>query len=222
MIRKRASINRVLLWTASVCILAGFASHAYSDALLSKKDTSTILFAVGRGNGKSFIDPIVIIEKGKLVDPPIHYYTLDHNAQIDAFVTRYFRPGLKYRLLKSGGRAGTATVEQWEELGCAGLIAKVRLEKLVSHNFDLDGLATNSLSLGDRKFSRRVPTACEGALAFKLARQLYRQNGVPTELIQMMKTINLLATDLNADGIAELIGQFDIRDRGDDPDPHSL
>src|SRR5262249_27011006 len=73
------------------------------------------------------------------------------------------------------------------------------------------GLATNSETLGRKNVSRRFPTNIERANVTEIGKNIFRQKGVPSAVLDKMQTINMTATDLNGDGRIEIIASFMVR-----------
>jgi hypothetical protein len=173
---------------------------------------STLVFAVTKYEAAEEvqIEPVALIVGGRFVQPPV----ADGSESADAarsekrFIADYFRPGRSYRLLFGGGEAGKVTVKQYLEPGCVGLVASATAETQVKLGGEVLALATDSDALGRGKGTRRAPTAQERAAALSLARTLFRGRRVPASALEKIKTNNLTAIDLDADGRAELVGSY--------------
>lgn len=152
------------------------------------------------------MEPIVIINGVKYTPPPVDA----EPAVTKKFSNNYFRTGRRYRIVFGGGDAGNLTVQKEIEAGCVSLIAEVGVETAVRLGGQVQALAVSSDNIGRGESSRRAPTEDERASALEVARALYAQKGVGTDLIKKMKTGNLTATDLERDGKFELIGNFEI------------
>jgi hypothetical protein len=152
------------------------------------------------------MDALVIINKGKYIDPVGEG---DSNA-MKPFAEKYFQAGEHYRLLLGGGEVGTATVKSSGE-GCNTIHSTVNLESSAKIGGRIKGLATDSETLGKKASSRRALTSNERAAVMTLVKNIYRQHKISNALLQRsLKVNNLTATDLNGDGQFEVIGDFQI------------
>ena len=203
---------RLALWLAACslllpCLPAVDTSQA--EARRQEKPASTLLFVVSRNAEGATLAPVLTIDQGSYKQPVAG----DSDAEeISQFASRYYRKGQKYRVLFGGGEAGSLTVkESTKDSECFRTGANVTLQTPAGLNTNVMALATNSDSLGRAKGSRRAPTANERAAALSLARDAYKQKGVPTPLLSSLTTVNLTATDLDGDGQEELIGSFVVK-----------
>ncbi len=152
------------------------------------------------------MDPVVIIQAGKLKAVYAEY----NDAAQQRFAKEYFPVGQRYRLTFGGGEAGTATVKKSDK-GCNALHATVAVETTAKFHGQVMALATNSESLGRKASARRAPTDEERAAVMATVKQIYRAKGTTPQLLRLLQTTNLTATDLNGDGKFELIGSFVIQ-----------
>ncbi|HEV2914641.1 MAG TPA: hypothetical protein VGX92_15285 [Pyrinomonadaceae bacterium] len=175
--------------------------------------SSAVVFVVSaRSLPTAAMEPILIIEQGKYKNP----IAGDSDPEeIARFATEYYRKGAEYRVLFGGGRAGTLTVKaSTRDEECFRTGAEVTLRSKARLNSNVMALATNSDSLGRAgEGSRRAPTASERAAILPLARNAFRQKGVPAALLPTLQTVNLTAFDLDGDGKAELAGTFVVKKR---------
>lgn len=171
-----------------------------------------LLFAVDRFEGaEATINPIALYSNGRFTDPMPKD---DNEAAYTAFEKKYLRSGQKYRLITGGGDGGTVTVKGRSEAGI-GLTAQVELQTAAKLGGEVRALATNSEVIGRKQNSRRAPTAEERAAVINLAKETYKQRRVPAGYLANMEVINLTACDLDADGVAELIGSFEAKGAND-------
>ncbi len=157
---------------------------------------------------QSNMDAVVLVENGKLTQPYREY----NEAAQTTFAGNYFAPGKKYRITFGGGDVGTAIVKSSAK-GCNSIHAAATVEdhqKIPPH---LSALATDSVTLGRKPAARRPPTDAERLGVMKLVRQIYRARGTTPGAMNLLKTTNLTATDLNGDGEFELIGSFVIESK---------
>ena len=172
----------------------------------AKPQDAVALFAVSQNRAGAILDPIVIIDKGKYINPPPGTASA---ARLQRFANTYYRPGQKYRLLFGGGEAGSVRIKQWNgQTECSRTQAAVLIDSEAAIKGRVMGLATNSAALGKRLRSRRAPEAQERRRVEALAARLYRQKGVAEPDLPSLRTINMTATDLNGDRRAEIIGTF--------------
>ncbi|HEV2706761.1 MAG TPA: hypothetical protein VGV59_12610 [Pyrinomonadaceae bacterium] len=156
------------------------------------------------------IEPITMVVGGRFTEPPVAGLSEAADAERNekSFIAEYFRPGRTYRLLFGGGEAGKVTVKQYLEPGCVGLVASATADTQAKLGGEVLALATDSDALGRGKGTRRAPTAEERAAALALARTLFRSKRVAPSALEKIKTNNLTAIDLDADGRAELVGSY--------------
>lgn len=104
---------------------------------LAKKPS--IIFWVGGQPNESYfyLDPIVIIEKGRLLHPASNIVKADSKERSAYLVQKYLRPGTPYQIVSYGETLGTATLspraaqelENPEELVRQDIMAQVKWEK---------------------------------------------------------------------------------------------
>jgi hypothetical protein len=163
----------------------------------------TMVFAVSAESGEGSMDAVVQVN-GKQLRVP---FTDEQKNRQKKIAAEYFATGQTYRLLFGGGEAGSVTVKKWSE-GCNSVHAEVGLTASATLGGQVRALATNSDSLGKGASARRAPTDTERAAVMTLARNIYRQNRTPANLIAAIKVTNLTATDLDGDGKYEFVGSF--------------
>jgi hypothetical protein len=200
----------ILLALLSFLIASG--SERAQDT--EKKPTSgrTVIFAVSGGN-QTKIDPIVILDRGRYVQPPDG---VDQDAgrfhdtpASSKFAADYYRSGRTYNLLFGGGRIGTATVTGRTSIMCISLAASVRLETSRKIGGWVMALAADSDSLGVAESSRRALSPDERSTVLNLVRSVYRRRGI--SLVDNRITVtNLTAVDVDRDSNSELVGSFRI------------
>jgi hypothetical protein len=106
-----------------------------------------------------------------------------------------------------GGEAGTVILKKWSE-GCNSVHSEVSVTGSPRIGGQVRALATNSDTLGKRASARRAPTDAERAAVMTLVKGIYKQNRTPANLIAALKVTNLTATDLDGDGMYEIVGSF--------------
>lgn len=137
-------------------------------------------------------------------------------AELTRFANSYYKTGQRYRLIWGGAEAGTLIAKQSQKTSdCGKAAATADVQTSVQLGGNRMALATDSSTLGLPKPSRRAPTDAERAGVREHVERIFREKGVPAAALASLQTINLTATDLNADGAAELIGTYMIK-RGTD------
>ena len=193
----------VQLAAALIMLLLACSSGARAQQAGGAK--GAIIFAVSGEMGKT-IDPVVFVNGGKFVYPSADESGDDALAK---FAGEYYREGRKYRVVSGGGEAGSLTVKRSHVADeCFRTGADVELESPVKIGRVLLALATDSDTIGRGPGTRRAPTDAERAAALRLAEESMRRRRVPAAVIKTLSTVNLMATDLDGDGRAELIGSF--------------
>jgi hypothetical protein len=188
------------------------AQRAGASAAATKDD---LIFAVTRRADASFeFEPIAFygrgVFKGSITGE-------SDAAELTRFANSYYKAGQRYRLIWGGAEAGTVVAKQSQKASdCAKAAAIADVQTSVQLGGNRMALATNSAVLGLPKPSRRPPTEPERAGVREHVERIFREKGVPTDALASLQTINLTATDLNADGAAELIGTYMIK-RGTNP-----
>ena len=133
-------------------------------------------------------------------------------AELTRFANSYYKAGQRYRLIWGGAEAGTVVAKESQKASeCSKAAATADVQTSVQLGGNRMALATNSATLGLPKPSRRAPTDAERAGAREHVERIFREKGVPAAALAALQTINLTATDLNADGAAELIGTYMIK-----------
>lgn len=175
-------------------------------AMQKPKPERALVCVVSRtdgGDSPNNMDPVVIVENGKLRQPYAEY----HETAQRQFANRYFLPDTKYRVTFGGGEVGNLTVKTWD-MGCNNIHATAVVDDNGKIPAKLSALATDSSSLGKKPVARRAPTDAERAAINLIVAQIYRSRGGSRALLRTVVTTNLTATDLNGDGKFELIGSY--------------
>jgi hypothetical protein len=170
----------------------------------------SVIFAVTHRNEAVFgFEPIAIYRRGNFVASITGESTL---AELTRFGNSYYRAGQRYRLIWGGAEAGTVVAKHSDkETDCGKAAATAEVKTTVQLGGNRMALATNSSALGLAKSSRRAPTDAERAQLKTQVERIFREKGVPAGALDKLQTINLTATDLDNDGVAELIGTYMIR-----------
>lgn len=173
------------------------------------------IFAVTKIENDAALDPIVIYNKGQYTNP-----LPDENEPfIKQVASKYLRTGQKHRVIFGGAEAGTVTVNKRFEAEI-GLTTSATLQSSVKLRDEVKALAVSSETLGSKQNTRRAPTPEERASMMTLMNEAYKQKKVSASMLAKVKTNNITAIDLDADGKAELIGSFEISDN--DQNSHNL
>jgi hypothetical protein len=197
LLRRRAVVSTLLALALLTMPLAQPQAQTAARGAANKK---TMILTFSKTEQGAYIEPIVILDRGRYLDPPWA------DSDKESFNSDYFKPGQSYRILQGGAEVGTALVEKPTGKACiewGAADAKIEANAQVE-----EGLATDSATLGRKSSARRTPTDEERDAALKLARTIFRQKRVSPALLKEIGTTSLIATDLNHDGQAELIGNF--------------
>ncbi len=162
-----------------------------------------VIFVVTRSDEKAYVDPLVIITRGKLLAP-----AAATSREFARFASRYYRAGRKYRLLFGGAEAGSLMLKERTGTDCLGAQSGAELETNARINGLVMAIATESQALGQKTASRRAPTPSERAAVSELGRSQFRAKAVPAAALEKMETINMTAMDLNRDGRVEIVASF--------------
>ena len=204
---RKASCRSLLICALSLLAVCFALPSAPVEAQRRAPGSRAVVFAVWPDEDGPRLDPVVMVERGRLARLP---YNLEqeNTPAMRRFIAEYYRPGRRYRLLFGGGEAGTATVRRYEEPACVGLMAQAQLETSARLGGMVHALATDSTTLGRHASARRAPTETERAAMMELVRRNYRQRRVPAAATNNLRALNLTAIDINDDGQFELIGSF--------------
>jgi len=182
--------------------------------VIQPKSRAALVAVISRNDepdGPANMDAIVLVENGKLRRP----YAEQSEAAQNNFGAIYFKAGRTLRVTFGGGEIGTAKVTGFQS-GCNNIHARATLFDNGRLPAALSALATDSDSLGRNASSRRAPTGDERAAIMKMVRQIYLGRRTPQTLLNSITTTNLTATDLNRDGVNELIGSFVLQTKAKD------
>jgi len=168
----------------------------------------TLVFSVSEESGTYNLDAVVAIN-GKRLSAP---FSEDKEAQQDAFAKKFFAAGNKYRLTFGGGDAGSVTLKGWSR-GCNSVHAEASGSTSVTLGGQVKALAINSELIGKRTPARRAPSAAERDAVLALVKKIYTEHGVTSALFRSLGVTNLAATDLDGDGVFEMIGSFTLAAR---------
>jgi hypothetical protein len=214
--------KRAVLLAACLCLIAcnqDSADGSRAKSISEPGGQPQVLFAVSveeyQGMVMRRLEPIVLIKDGKFTEPPFEENT------IQKFGETYLNPGLTYHLLWGGKKIGMVKVKEWIKEGCSGPVNMAEVEMLASLELkgEVGALATNVVGLGHGKLARRAPTELEKTRALEVARNIYRSNGISDKLLRSIE-FQLVAADLDADQVEEVIGNFRIEEHV--PDEHGL
>lgn len=161
-----------------------------------------IIFAV-LNDGKT-LEPIALIEKGKLVPASDGGDEAKIKTQ---FTKTYYKPKTSYRLIFGGAVGGAVTVKSADPTAeCASNLAEVSTQ---STKTKLSGfvmaLATNAPP-NSAISSRRQPTPDERAEIVSLVRAGFGKQKISSLTLRNLKFHNVTALDVDNDGKAEIVG----------------
>lgn len=187
--------KRLLMSFMVLSLIAGLAA--------AQARKPTMVFAVSAEAGEGSMDAVVVVDGKRLRAP----FTDDQKDRQKKIAAEYFAAGRTYRLIFGGGEAGSVRVKKWSE-GCNNVHAEVSLTSSARLGGNVRALATNSDLLAKKPSARRAPTDAERSAVMLLMKGVYTQHRTPGSLIPLIKVTNLTATDLDGDGIYEMIGSF--------------
>ena len=191
------------LSTLSLLLTCACFATLTAPVLKAQPRKPAVVFAVFPEAGEGSMDAVVMVDGVRLRRP----YNDELETARDTFARKYFAAGKVYRLIFGGGDAGSVKVTKWD-LGCNNIHATVTTSTSARLGGKVMALATDSETLGKKGSSRRPPTDAERAAVLTLVKNIYRQRGTPAGLAPSINVTNLTATDLDGDGIHELVGSF--------------
>jgi hypothetical protein len=164
-----------------------------------------IIFAL-INDGKT-IEPVALIEKGKLVAPA---NGMDSGEKLAEFGKNYYKPKTRYQLVFGGIGHGFVTVNSANaESECGKNLAKTSFTATKAKIKGLVmGLATNAKLPENVSGLRRMPTPAERAEVEKLVRAEFVKNKVSANALKKLNYHNLTALDVNNDGKPEFVGSY--------------
>jgi hypothetical protein len=203
-------MKKITTLIITVLLLCSFAVAQKNTKPIKPKPmvkAKNIVFAVINLNeGKRKLEPIALIEAGKLTDKDGENSATKEPS--DFFAT-YYKPDASYDVIFGGNVAGKAVVSKDAKIGeCSPNMAEadVQFSKGTLKGFVM-ALATN---FTPKKSSglRRLPTTAERAEIEKLIRAEFTKGKISASALKTMTYHNLTATDANNDGKIELIGSY--------------
>lgn len=171
----------------------------------------SVVFVVTRdGTEDAQVEPVAVIDgRGALAEPASEA----GDGALNAFLARHYRAGAKYQLIFGGAAAGTLTIRAATPAECSPNAASAAIDPA---SLKLGGgvmaLATDGAHAPRAQASRRAPTAAERAAAFGVVKSFLAGKRVSASAVERgTKTLNLTATDLDGDGLEELIGSYVVK-----------
>lgn len=219
--RTRRPLSLASVSAAFVILLSSQPAHVFAQTKARSSPAAagrTVIFSVKKHEASVQIEPVVILNRGAYTQPPVDESDVtggSAEAAANAFIKEFFRVGRQYRMLFGGGEAGSVSVLKYLEPGCVMMVAEAKAETQARLGGEVQGLATNSQTIGKQPASRRAPTETERASALELARAAFARQGASPALVGKMKVVNLTAADLDRDGKFELVGSFQIDNNTD-------
>jgi hypothetical protein len=206
---------------AAVVILA---VSTATVSLSQKPPTSqeTVWFALKQGDeydgiGKLRLDPLAIISGGKL--SKVLDNCSDDGPAYQTFLAEYLNAGHSYAVLFGGGAAGIAVIGETHK---NSLDPSVDYKGTARIHGPVMGLATDSIINPAKVSSRQSPTSAESQSAADIAKSLFAQADVPTNLLARIKVRNLTKTFLLPSKSPSLIGSYSIEAGGRTRPTHNL
>jgi len=204
-------VSRILAICLVALLLARLLSHAQTSI------TTTILFEIlGQEKGKipaaSTIEPLVVIENGRLKKPPEYDYNKqkESDAAYDRFEKQYFLHGRKYPLFMGGTEKGFVTVGEPVGVSCISLSATVTTSVPLSNaQFALAATTTNGLGVHADWRKPVVPQQRSDFL--RLVTRILGEHKVNSISESLIKVDNLRSTKLSEAGPTVLIGSATLK-----------
>jgi len=172
------------------------------SAIVGQKAKPIVFAVLNDGNT---LEPIALIEKGKLVPASDGS---DEAKVIAQFTKNYYQPKTTYRLVFGGIDAGSVTIKSSDpKMECSANLAQISTQptKMKLGGFVM-ALATNAPPNKEEKGLRRQPTAAERAEITTLARAELAKQKVAASALKNLKFHNMTALDTDDDGKAEIVG----------------
>jgi hypothetical protein len=172
---------------------------------------SAVFIVTKDATGGAQVEPVAVINnRGALAEPAANATGDD---ALSSFLARYYKAGVKYRLIFGGAEAGTVTIRAATPAECSPNAASADLGPTAAQlGGNVMALATDGAHAPRAQVSRRAPTAEERAAAFGVAKKFLAGKRVSASAFERgTKTLNLTATDLDGDGREELIGSYVVK-----------
>lgn len=193
---------RLLVAAVAVVFCSAVTANAQAAKKPAGKARAPVIFAVLFG-GKT-LEPVARIQKGRLAAIEVS------GVRQKTFALQYYKPKTNYRLIFGGADAGTVSVAKAAYPGeCAGNSAEsTSSSKAVRLSGSLFALATgDSVKLPDAGYRRR-PTAAERSIVEDLVRTEMSKQKVSAAALKVLRSQNLTALDVDADGVPEFVGSY--------------
>lgn len=200
------------IFTAFVFV---FLSSVSSRTQNEKSPSERVWFAVEeRPRGHLRVEPIATVTDGKLFRfPSACAGEGSENSGEQETASGYLAPGLTYTVFYGGAEAGQVRLAE----RLPGLAAaQASYEGEVKIRGQVRALATNQAQEGFRVESRQAATREDQTAALALAREIFRQHGIPGELASRARTKFLTRTVLAPSPLSSWIGSFTLETGGED------
>jgi len=210
--------SRIRCCGAVVLLAASTAAVSLCQKPSSSRETVWFVLEEEFGSkGKIILDRIATVSDGKLSKVPDDCSYED--PAYKQFFAEYLNSGHSYSVLFGGGAAGSAVVREHGEDSATYAVdyrgpARIRGQVM--------GLATNAVVAQSTASSRQAPTPMERQSALDLAKSLFAQAGVPSDLLDKIKVRNLTHALLPPSKSPSLIGSFFIEVGGERGPTHNL
>ncbi len=210
-------MQSAVLRTCAAFLLAGIFSIP-SETQNESPSVERVWFALEEHpRGQLRMEPIALVSDGELRKIPSA--CSEDNSEYQQFVSSYLQPGQAYPVSFGGAPAGEVKVVSRRPT-TAG--ATAIYEGMLKIRGQVRALATNQVSLEFRVESRQPAMREERASALELARELFRQHGVPEHELSRIKIDFLTRTVLAPSPTSSWIGSFTLETSGEDSLQHNL
>jgi hypothetical protein len=205
----------------SAALLFVFPFSTSSKTQIEKSPNERVWFAVEeRPRGQLRVEPFAIVTDGKLAPLPSSCSEeLPENSEERQAASNYLASGQTYSVLYGGTEAGEVRLgDKIPNLTAA----KASYEGTVKLRGKIRALATNQPPAAFRVESRQVATREERTEALTLAKEIFRQHGIPSEIASKVHVDFLTRTVLEPSPQSAWIGAFTLETSGEYDLQHNL
>lgn len=167
----------------SAALLFVFLFSTPSETQNKKPSEERVWFAVEeRPRGQLGIEPFAVVSEGELVRFPSSCTDeYPDTTEKQRAAANYLQPGKVYPVLFGGAESGEVRIVSGRP---DSNVAEATYEGPVKIRGKVKALATNLVPEGFRAELRQIATKEERATALELAREVFRQHGIPANFCQ--------------------------------------
>ena len=204
----------------SAALLFVFLFSIPSETQNEKPSEERVWFAVEeRSRGQLRIEPFAVVSEGELIRFPSSCTDEYPDTERQRAAANYLQPGKVYPVLFGGAESGEVRIVSGRP---DSNVAEATYEGPVKIRGKVKALATNHVPEGFRAEPRQIATKEERAAALELAREVFRQHGIPGEFLSKVRTDFLTRTVIAPSPMSSWIGAFTLETGAEEDLHHNL